>query len=133
VITLPEGALDMTQPWVTVLGLVLDFLGFMLLLREWWLAFFNERRQMQMAEQLDRMRAMRNMRPRAPAERNPFEALDRMQDESAIRNARTEHRAALAARRGVFLLATLLIVAGFVLQIAGAAPGCCPPWIVPQP
>jgi hypothetical protein len=26
----------MTQQWLTVLGLGLDFLGFMLLLREWW-------------------------------------------------------------------------------------------------
>jgi hypothetical protein len=33
----------------------------------------------------------------------------------------------------VFLLATVLIVAGFVLQIVGAWPGCCPPWIAPQP
>ena len=123
----------MTQQWVNVLGLALDFLGFMLLLREWWLAFFNERRQMQMAEQLDRMRAMRNMRPRQPGEHNPWESLERMQDEGAIRSARAEHRTAMAARRGVFLLATALIVAGFVLQIVGAAPGCCPPWIVPQP
>ena len=123
----------MTQQWLTVLGLALDFLGFMLLLREWWLAFFNENRQMQMAEQLDRMRAMRNMIPRDPRERNPYESLERVQDEQAIRRARAEHRAAMAARRGVFLLATVLIVTGFVLQIVGAAPGCCPPWIAPQP
>jgi hypothetical protein len=123
----------MTQQWLTVLGLALDFLGFMLLLREWWLAFFNEGRQMQLAEQLDRMRAMRNMIPRDPRERNPYESLERMQDENAIRRARAEHRAAMAARRGVFLLATGLIVTGFLLQIVGAVPGCCPPWIAPQP
>ena len=105
----------------------------MLLLREWWLAFFNEGRQMQLAEQLDRMRAMRNMIPRDPRERNPYESLERMQDENAIRRARAEHRAAMAARRGVFLLATALIVTGFLLQLVGAAPGCCPPWIAPAP
>jgi hypothetical protein len=121
----------MTQQWLNVLGLSLDFIGFMLLLREWWLAFFNEARQMQLAEQFDRMRALRNLRPRAPGERNPFEQVERMQDESAIRNARGEHRAAMAARRGMFLLATVLIVSGFVLQIAGTWPGCCPPWITP--
>jgi hypothetical protein len=121
----------MTQQWLTVLGLALDFFGFMLLLREWWLAFFNEARQMQLAEQFDRMRAMRNMRPRAPGERNPFEQLERMQDDNATRQARAEHRTAMAARRGVFLLATALIVVGFVLQIVGAWPGCCPPWIAP--
>jgi hypothetical protein len=123
----------MTQQWLTVLGIALDFSGFMMLLREWWLAFFNEGRQMELAEQLDRMRALRNIRPRAPGERNPFESLDRMQDEQSVRRARTEHRTALAARRGVFLLATTLIVLGFVLQLVGAWPGCCPPWFVPQP
>ena len=122
----------MTQQWLNVLGLAFDFLGFMLLLREWWLAFFNEDRQMQMAEQLDRMRSTRNMLPRAPGERNPYESLERVQDEQAIRRARAEHRAAMAARKGTFVLATALIVAGFVLQIVGTWPGCCPPWIAPQ-
>jgi hypothetical protein len=113
----------MTQQWLSVVGIALDFAGFMLLLREWWLAFFNEGRQMQMAEQLDRARALRNLRPRKPGERsNPFEDLDRFADEQAIRKAREEHRAALRARRGVFLLAAALIVSGFALQLAGAWP-----------
>ena len=34
------------QAWVTVAGLTLDFLGFVLLLREWWLAFFSEAAQL---------------------------------------------------------------------------------------
>jgi hypothetical protein len=122
----------MTQQWLTVLGLFLDFLGFMLLLREWWLAFFNEGRQLEMEEQLERMRALRNLRPQAPGQRNPFEAIERMQDDSAIRKARGAHRAALAARKGTFLLAMVLIIAGFVLQVVGAWPGCCAPWITPQ-
>jgi hypothetical protein len=112
----------MTQQWLTVVGIALDFAGFMLLLREWWLAFFNEGRQMQLAEQLDRVRTMRNMRPLKPGERDPYEQLNRSADEHAVRKAREEHRAALGARRGVFLLATALIVSGFVLQIAGAWP-----------
>ena len=104
----------------------------MLLLREWWLAFFNEGRQIEMEEQLERMRALRNLRPTAPGQRNPFETLERVQDEAAIRKARNTHRAAMAARKGTFMLATVLIVLGFVLQLAGAWPGCCPPWITPQ-
>jgi hypothetical protein len=113
----------MTQQWLSLVGIALDFAGFMLLLREWWLAFFNEGRQMQMAEQLDRARALRNLRPRGPGERStPLEQLDRFADEQAIRKAREEHRAALRARRGVFLLATALVVSGFVLQLAGTWP-----------
>src|SRR5262245_38690787 len=102
----------MTQQWLTTLGIAVDFAGFMLLLREWWLAFFNEGRQMQMAEQLDRARSLRTLRPAMPGERNPYESLDRFADEQAVRKARSEHKAALAARRGVFLLATGLIVLG---------------------
>ena len=121
----------MTQQWLTVLGLALDFLGFMLLLREWWLAFFNEDRQMQMDEQLDRMRAMRTMMPpRARASTTPTSRW------SACRTSRRSARRApsiarpwrraghVPARDGADHL-------GFVLQIVGAWPGCCPPWITP--
>ena len=122
----------MTQQWLTVAGLALDFTGFMLLLREWWLAFFNEERQIEMEEQFERVRALRNLRPTQLGQKNPFETLERVQDEAALRKARNVHRAAMAARKGTFLLATALIVLGFVLQIVGAWPGCCPPWIAPQ-
>ena len=123
----------MTQQWLTTIGLALDFAGFALLLREWWLAFFNEGRQLEMEEQLERIRAMRNMIPRDPGQRNPYESLERMQDEQAIRKARSIHRQAMAARERMFLLATALVVLGFLAQLVGAWPGCCPPWIAPQP
>jgi len=122
----------MTQQWLTVVGLSLDFTGFMLLLREWWLAFFNEERQIEMEEQFERVRGLRNLRQAPPGRRNPFETLERVQDEAALRKARNVHRAAMAARKGTFLLATMLIGLGFALQIAGAWPGCCPPWVTPQ-
>jgi hypothetical protein len=114
--------IQLIQPWMNVVGIALDFAGFMLLLREWWMAFFNEGRQMQLAEQLDRARSMRNMRPLKPGERNPYEQLDRFADEQAVRRARAEHRAALGARQGIFVLSTVLIGTGFLLQIAGACP-----------
>jgi hypothetical protein len=121
----------LTQQWITVTGLGLDFLGFALLLREWWIAFFNEGRQIEMEEQLERMRALRNLRPQ-PGQQNPFASIERMQDEQALRSARSVHRSAMAARKGAFIFATILIVLGFALQIAGAWPGCCPPWVAPQ-
>jgi hypothetical protein len=122
----------MTQQWLTVAGLGLDFIGFMLLLREWWLAFFNEQRQIEMEEQFERVRALRQLRAAQPGQRNPFETLERVQDEAALRKARNVHRTAMAARKGTFLLASALIGLGFLLQIAGAWPGCCPPWIAPH-
>jgi hypothetical protein len=87
---------------------------------------------MEMEEQLERMRSLRHMRQHPPGQGNPYEQLDRVQDDMAIRKARGIHRAAMAARRGTFIFSMTLIVLGFALQIAGAWPGCCPPWIAPQ-
>ncbi|MGQ0673819.1 MAG: hypothetical protein ACT4N2_13210 [Hyphomicrobium sp.] len=124
----------MLQQWVTVIGLGLDFAGFALLLREWWLAFFDEGVQLQMEEALERQRALRQLgrSNRDPAKPNPFETLERVQDDAAIRKAREAHRGARRSRQTVFVTAAVMIVLGFVLQIIGALPGCCPPWIVPQ-
>lgn len=112
----------MIQQWLTVLGLALDFAGFAMLLREWWLAFYNEGRQIEMEEQLQRMQSLRNLRPVPQGGADPFANLNRMQDESAIRQARTAHRTAMASRRMTFLVASVLIIVGFVLQLAGAWP-----------
>jgi hypothetical protein len=78
------------------------------------------------------MRAMRDLIPRDPRESNPYESLERVQDDQAIRKARTLHRQALAARKRMFVLSMVLIGIGFVLQLIGAWPGCCMPWITPQ-
>ena len=123
----------LTQQWLSVAGLVLDLIGFALLLREWWIAFFNEGRQIELEEQHERMRALRNLRPApTPGQQNPYAAIERMQDEQAVRKARSAYRTALAARKSTFILAALLIIAGYLLQVTGTWPGCCPPWVAPQ-
>ena len=111
----------MIQSWLTIAGLVLDFAGFALLLREWWLAFFNEGRQIEAAEQLERMRHLRGLRPPSSGT-DPFAALHKIQDDQAVRSARTAHKSAMAARRSVFLMAAVLVATGFLLQLAGAWP-----------
>jgi hypothetical protein len=111
----------MIQSWLAIAGLVLDFAGFALLLREWWLACFNEGRQIEAEEQLERMRHLRSLRP-ASASTDPFATLHKIQDDQAVRSARVAHKSAMAARRSVFLMAAALIAAGFVLQLAGAWP-----------
>ena len=110
------------QSWLTIGGLVFDFSGFALLLREWWLAFFKEGLQIETEEQLDRMRHLRNLRPASPAASDPFAALHKMQDDQAIRRARIAHKSAMAARRTTFMFAAMLVVVGFLLQLAGAWP-----------
>ena len=112
------------QSWLTVIGLSLDFLGFVLLLREWWIAFLSERALMAHEEQLDRQQKLR-----AFASQNTSDAMHQhlarageMQDDMAVRRACDERRFAQAARRRWFAAATVLIVLGFVFQLAGALP-----------
>ena len=113
-----------SQAWVTVAGLSLDFLGFCLLLREWWLAFFSEASQLASEEALERQQKLR-----AFASQNTNEAMQRhlatagqTQDDMAIRQARDERRATQSGRRHWFVSATVLIVLGFLLQLLGALP-----------
>ena len=116
-----SGWQSMIQSCLTIGGLAFDFAGFALLLREWWLAFFNESRQIAADEQLERMRHLRSLRPTSPGD-DPFAALNKMQDDQAMRRARMAHKSAMAARRSVFIMAAGFISVGFLLQLAGAWP-----------
>lgn len=112
------------QQWLTVAGLALDGLGFVLLLREWYLAFFSEGRQLDFEQQLERQRSLRafSQKHSSDAMRSHLDHSGRVMDEMAINRARAEHLAARSARRAAFLLASVLIALGFALQIAGAWP-----------
>jgi hypothetical protein len=124
----------MQQQWLTVLGLGLDFVGFVLLLREWWTAFFHETAEMQAAERRQWEQSLRHFsHSNMPdAHRTHAETSARLYDEMTFRGAQAARKAALGKRRSMFIAATALIIVGFALQIAGAVPACCPPWIVPQ-
>ncbi len=114
----------MIQSWLNVAGLVLDFAGFCLLLREWRLAFFSEGRQLELEERLERDRSLRAFSAgHAPEpQRRHLETSGRMMDGLAVKQARDAFNAARDARKGVFWAAAAMIVAGFLLQIAGAWP-----------
>lgn len=124
----------MRQEWLNVLGLGIDFFGFCLLLREWWLAFFHESRRLQLEAQQAWERSVRQMHHQHAPEshRAHLDASSRMHEEMQFRAAQSAHKATLGARKSVFIAATVLIVLGFALQILGSIPGCCEPWIVPQ-
>ena len=112
------------QAWLTVLGLVLDFLGFCLLLREWWIAFFSEHAQMAHEEALERQKKLRAFSAKHAGDgmRGHLETTGQMQDDMAIRRAREERLNAMRGRRRWFIAASALIILGFLLQLAGAVP-----------
>lgn len=114
----------MSQAWLSVAGLTCDFVGFILLLREWWIAFLSESALLSHEEALERQQKLR-----AFAQQNAAGTMKRhlavagqMQDDMAVRQAREGRRAAMKGRRFWFLSAAAFIVLGFLLQAAGAIP-----------
>ncbi|MEQ1716368.1 MAG: hypothetical protein ABL907_10355 [Hyphomicrobium sp.] len=112
------------QAWLTVAGLAIDFFGFCLLLREWWIAFLSDQAMMAHEAQLEQQQRLR-----AFATQNANDAMKRhlvtagqMQDDMAIRRARDDRVSAMRGRRRWFIGASVLIITGFVLQLLGAVP-----------
>jgi CHASE3 domain sensor protein len=114
----------MFQSWITVAGLVLDLLGFVLLLREWWLAFFHETIALEAERRRAWERSIRHTQRTHASEqlRTHLDTTARIQDEMADRNAQSRLEATLRSRKRMFVAATVLIVGGSVLQIVGALP-----------
>ena len=112
------------QAALTVAGLTFDFAGFCLLLREWWIAFFSEHAHMAHEESLERQQKSRAFAAQHASEgiKRHLEVTGQMQDDTAIRRAREERRHAMRGRRRWFIAASVLIVLGFLLQLAGAVP-----------
>ncbi|HEX2840357.1 hypothetical protein [Hyphomicrobium sp.] len=114
----------MLQDWLSTGGIALDFLGFILLLREWWLAFFHESAVIEYEKQRAWQQSLRHQQRTHASDhlRAHLDVSSRIQDEMADRSARDRHLATLKSRKRMFMLATVLIVTGSLLQLAGALP-----------
>lgn len=107
---------------LTIAGLGLDFLGFCLLLREWWIAFLSEGAMLAHEETLERQQKLRSFAAQSASEgmRQHMARAGEMQDDMAIRTARQTRREAMRGRRFWFFSAAILILLGFVFQLLGA-------------
>jgi hypothetical protein len=114
----------MLQSWLSATGIAIDLAGFLLLLREWWLAFFHESATIAYEQnRASTLSARQFHHTHAPDQlKARLETSARMQDDMAERSARARHLATLGSRKRIFMLATILIVAGYLLQLAGALP-----------
>jgi hypothetical protein len=120
----------MDQNWLSVAGIGIDLLGFLLLLREWWLAFFHESSTIEAERQQDWERSLRHQHQAhvSDAMRSHLDTSARIHDEMRNRAAYNRHLATLRSRKSAFVVATVLIIVGGVLQLAGALPpGVLPP------
>jgi hypothetical protein len=112
------------QGWISVAGIALDLLGFILLLREWWIAFFHENAALEHQQKRAWEQSLRRHQTTHASDqlRSHLDVHHRMHDEMADRSARERHIATLKARKRFFVLATVLIVLGSLLQLAGQLP-----------
>lgn len=115
----------MIQTILNLTGIGLDLLGFVILLREWWIAVFSEKAEMQFEEAMARqadfdaftMKTANDDRMREHMERSA-----KMRSDHRIQQFRTERRAMLKSRRQLYFAAVMLILLGSVLQIIGSVP-----------
>jgi hypothetical protein len=112
------------QSWISVAGIALDLVGFILLLREWWLAFFHESATLEFEQRRAWEQSLRHQHyTHAPEQlRGHLDVSNRIHDEMVERGARARHLATLKSRKRAFVLATVLIVLGSLLQLAGQLP-----------
>jgi hypothetical protein len=114
----------MLQDWLQVAGIAIDLAGFTLLLREWWLAFFHETDTIAFEQQRAWEQSLRHQHRSHASDqlRSHLDASARIHDEMTTRAARERHLATLRSRKRAFVVATVLIVIGALLQLAGALP-----------
>lgn len=107
------------QPWVNFGGLVLDFVGLLILAFEWRVAIRAERREAEIAEREEMFRPRPNMpRPSSPHQ----DVFDDMRARHSFRMRAMRQRESREQRRSLFGFAIVLIVLGFFLQMLGSFP-----------
>lgn len=112
----------MIQPWLNEFGLSMDFVGAMLLAREWWIALGAEQREDEIMERQRREDEL--MQFGSQQSSNPSHAaFERMREQQRFSQYKQRTVAARGMRRSWFMTALLLLAAGFLLQMAGSWPG----------
>jgi hypothetical protein len=105
--------MNMCQQWFSVVGLILDVCGFLLIAKEWWHVFEHSILLRQAAVEEDYIRTRQGEK----ADKRRREA-----DASMWRNTQRENRKDNAYRKKIFVLGMVLVVLGFIGQLVGSLP-----------
>ena len=119
----------MSQAWLQVAGLIVEYVGVLVLAWEWFTARRQDLEERDIAETQVRREESRAALQRAqggnPQMQRHFDMtrdVERRMTATRVDEARRRY----GGLRGWAVLASLaLITAGFVLQLLGSVPGCC--------
>lgn len=119
----------MSQAWVQVAGLIVEFAGVLLLAWEW----FAAKRQDAAERAIEKAHAMREegmmrlaqVQPANPAMQRHFEMTRDSQRRMTELRIDDTRRSWSGMRTRAVAAALLLVSLGFFLQLAGSWPGCC--------
>jgi hypothetical protein len=116
----------MIQPWLNEFGLSMDFVGAMLLAREWWIAFGAEQREDEIMERQRREDELMQFGAQQSTPNPSHAAFERMREQQRFTQYKQRVNAARGMRRSWFMTALGLLATGFLLQLAGSWPGGLP-------
>jgi hypothetical protein len=103
----------MCQQWFSVVGLVMDICGFLLIAKEWWHVFQHSIALRQSAVEADFDLATKGVK----AARKRVAA-----DASMWRNTQFENEKDNSFRRSTFIVGAALVILGFIGQLIGSWP-----------
>jgi ferric-dicitrate binding protein FerR (iron transport regulator) len=119
----------MSQAWLQVVGLVVEFFGVLLLAWEWFAAQRQEATERAIdAEQArrDDGRALMQRHQQAnPQMQRHFESVRDIEGRMTAARIDATRRRYGGLRTRAVALALLFVAAGFALQLLGSWPGCC--------
>lgn len=119
----------MSQAWLQVIGLVVEFLGVLLLAWEWFTAQRQEHAERALVEDQSRREDGMAMMARAQAGNETMQrhfemTRDVQRRMTASRAAETRRRYGGLRARAV-ALSLVMVTLGFALQLLGSWPDCC--------
>jgi len=107
------------QPWLNTVGLLLDFLGILLLAREWGIAARHDAKE----AELERVEEMQRPRPMQPRPEGPHHEVHQdLRRRHAFAQRQERRRRTWSERRSWFVASFAVILLGYALQLVGSVP-----------
>ena len=119
----------MAQPWLQVIGMIVEFIGVLLISWEWFAAKRQEAAERALEKTQSRseesMAMMQRAQPANPSMQRHLEMTRDMQRRMTETRVEATRASFGGMRARAVAFALCFIVAGFALQLLGAWPGCC--------